>query len=82
MVQVDGLTYRVVQVASEQYEVVRILDDLRIGSFLVGGAIPPLRLDGQRDVVSEVAREALHQARTSWAPRAVASRADTTLRAQ
>ena len=34
MVQVSGTTYRVVRVGPGSYEVIRILDDTRIGNFL------------------------------------------------
>lgn len=69
MVQVNSVTYRIVRVRAGDYEVVRLLDDARVGMFSLGGSarvtmegIPP-------ELIREVARVALQGGRTTWAPR-------------
>ena len=71
MVQVQSVTYRIVRVSAGQYEVVRLLDDTRIGMFSLGGKLGNgVILEGDaQEVVREVARAALQGGRTSWAPR-------------
>ncbi len=76
MVQVNSVTYRIVRVAARRYDVVRLLDDERIGVFSLGGSTGVL-LEGsapQVEVLREVARLALQAGRTSWAPRLATSR--------
>jgi hypothetical protein len=69
MVQVHSVTYRIVRVRPGHYDVVRLLDDARIGSFALGaGRIPVIEGDTQ-DVLREVARAAVQGGRTTWAPR-------------
>jgi hypothetical protein len=70
MVQVNSITYRIVRLRAGQYDVVRLLDDERIGSFALGGNTAALLEScSTPDVVREVARLALQGGRTSWAPR-------------
>ncbi len=60
MVQVEGVTYRVRSV-SDRYEVVRLLDDQRVGAF---GLEPRLRLLEQAiatELLLNVAREAMRR---------------------
>ena len=74
MVQVAGVTYRIVRLRAGEYDVVRVLDDSRIGMFSLGNA-PAFSAEGSAlEVVKSVARAALQGARTSWVPR-TASRA-------
>jgi hypothetical protein len=71
MVQVSGATYRVVRMAQGQYDVIRILDDSRVGSFKT---IPRLEsvADGVDDsLMAQIARAAVRGARATWAARKV-----------
>jgi len=69
MVSVAGKTYRVVRVAQGSYEVVRILDDTRVGTFR---SIPPVEIVAQgieASLMLEIARAAIQGAKTSWVGR-------------
>jgi hypothetical protein len=69
MVQVLGATYRVVRVGLGRYDVVRLLDDARIGSFVT---IPSARVEStsiDQNVMSEIVRAAIQGAKTSWVGR-------------
>ena len=68
MVQVQGRTFRIVRVGRGHYEVVRILDDQRIGSFW---SEPALKIaEGEHhELVREVARSAIQGGKTSWVGR-------------
>ena len=71
MVQVSGATYRVVRMAQGQYDVIRILDDSRVGSFRT---IPKLEAvaDGVDDtLMANIARAAVRGARATWARKSV-----------
>jgi len=72
MVQVGGVTYRIVRLRAGEYDVVRVLDDTRIGMFSIGKD-RPLSAEGDAvELVKSVARAALQGARTSWVPRTAA----------
>lgn len=65
MVQVRGVTYRVERVSPHHYAVVRLLDDVGVGSFCT---VPGLRLEPRGldvELFAEIARTALRFARTS-----------------
>jgi hypothetical protein len=69
MVQVSGVTYRIVRVRAGQYEIVRLLDDARVGEFALGARTEAL-CDGHAPaLIREIARVALQGGRTSWLPR-------------
>jgi hypothetical protein len=69
MVQVQSVTYRIVRVQRGQYEVIRLLDDARVGAFSLG-AHAEAHCDGAAsELVREIARAALQGGRTSWTPR-------------
>lgn len=68
MVQVDNVTYRIVRVQAGEYEVVRLLDDARIGRFSLAGRQVASEANTV-EVVRAVARVALQGGRTSWVPR-------------
>jgi hypothetical protein len=74
MVQVNSVTYRIVRVSAGQYDVVRLLDDARIGMFSLGGNTGVTLEGGASDVIREVARLALQGGRTTWTPRFVTPR--------
>jgi len=69
MVQVHSVTYRIVRVRAGYYEVVRLLDDVRVGSFSLGTWNETLIEGDSPEVIREVARAALQGGRTTWAPR-------------
>ena len=69
MVQVQNVTYRIVRVRPGQYEVVRLLDDVRLGEFSLGARVEALCQGAAPDLIREIARAALQGGRTSWAPR-------------
>lgn len=69
MVQVAGRTYRVVRLAEGQYEVIRLLDDARVGTFT---SAPPVQVEPveiDRALLLAIARAAIHGAKTSWVGR-------------
>ena len=68
MVQVSGATFRIVRIGRGHYEVVRILDDSRMGSFW---SEPSFRVaEGEHQaLVREVARCAIQGGKTSWVGR-------------
>jgi hypothetical protein len=66
MVQLEGITYRIVRVAAGSYSVVRIRDDQEVGSFKTA---PALGLEArliEPELLREVARLAIHTAKTSY----------------
>jgi hypothetical protein len=74
MVQVAGATYRIVKVAKGKYDVIRILDEERVGTF---ETFPRVKIDPvgvPEKLLMEIALTALKQAKISWqkmqAPRA------------
>jgi hypothetical protein len=70
MVQVYSVTYRIVRVRTGHYDVVRLLDDVRVGSFSLGTKQEAIIIEGDSpEVIREVARAALQGGRTTWAPR-------------
>lgn len=69
MVQVLGSTYRVVRVGVGRYDVIRLLDDARVGSFLT---IPHARTEStsiDQNVMNEIVRASIQGAKTSWVGR-------------
>ena len=69
MVQVEGTTYRIVRVKRGHYNVVRVLDDLSVGSFSAGSSVV-MTPDGVSDeLLREIARVAIQGAKTSWVGR-------------
>ena len=71
MVQVLSVTYRIVRVRPGSYDVVRLLDDVRIGTFSLGPHRDALIEGDAPEVVREVARVALQGGRTTWTPRRI-----------
>ena len=69
MVQVGGHTFRIERVDRFLYEVVRISDDRRVGSFCTSPLLSVVTSDEDPAVVQEVARAAIQNAKTSWAKR-------------
>jgi hypothetical protein len=66
MVALDGVTYRIERLAPKTYAVVRVSDDLDVGTFKT---VPELRVfaEGIEPALLEmIARTAVKSARTSW----------------
>jgi len=68
MVQVAGTTFRIVRIQHGHYEVVRILDDTRLGSFWSEPKFAVSESD-DRDLLREVARCAIQGGKTTWVGR-------------
>lgn len=66
MVQLAGITYRIVRVASGSYQVIRIRDDIQVGSFSLAPALGIQADLIDADLLREVARLAIHTAKTSY----------------
>ena len=68
MVQVAGTTFRIVRISRGHYDVVRILDDTRLGSFRCE---PHFTLSDSThpDLLREVARCAIQGGKTTWVGR-------------
>lgn len=69
MVQVAGVTYRIVRVSRGLYDVVRILDDVRVGTFRNGPRVQVTALAIEDGLMREIARAAIQGAKTSWVGR-------------
>ncbi len=68
MVQVAGTTFRIVRIERGHYEVVRILDDVRLGSFW-NEPTCAVSESNDRDLLREVARCAIQGGKTTWVGR-------------
>jgi len=66
MVHLAGVTYRIVRVATGSYTVVRISDDRDVGGFSLAPALGLQSRGLELDVLREVARLAIHTAKTSY----------------
>jgi hypothetical protein len=66
MVQVDGTTYRIVRTKRGHYNVMRVLDDVQVGTFSTGTSIQ-MRPEGiTSELMQEIVRVAVQGAKTSW----------------
>lgn len=66
MVQLAGVTYRIVRIAVGAYSVIRISDDVEVGGFRLA---PQLGIEACRiepALMREIARLAIHSAKTSY----------------
>ena len=81
MVSLEGVTYRIVRVAQGSYAVIRVLDDQEVGSFQTAPALGVEARLVEPALLREVARLAIHTAKTSYVgfpaplPSAIASAA-------
>ncbi len=66
MVQVAGTTYRIVRLKRGEYNVVRVLDDVRVGKFTNGPTTQILADGVDPALMREIARVAIQGAKTSW----------------
>jgi hypothetical protein len=71
MVQVDGVTYRIVRVASARYDVIRVLDDVRVGGFQSAPTFEVNESSIDETSLREIGRMAIQRAKTSWVGRLV-----------
>ncbi len=69
MVQVSGMTYRIVALANGSYDAVRVLDDVPMGSFRDGGSLRVVsRIGCDAPLLRRIAQTAMRGARTRWTP--------------
>ena len=68
MVQVEGTTFRIVRVAPSRYDVIRIVDDICIGSFQTA-PVKVLVHNVDYELMREIALAAVHEGKTSWVHR-------------
>ncbi len=68
MVQVAGTTFRIVRIERGHYEVVRILDDSRLGSFW-SEPVFAISESADRELLRQVARSAIQGGKTTWVGR-------------
>lgn len=69
MVQVAGTTYRIVRLKRGHYNVVRVLDDVPVGSFVSGPQVQVAADSIDLTLMREIARVAIQGAKTSWVGR-------------
>ena len=69
MVTVGGKTYRVSKLYQGRYEVVRILDDCRVGTFASSPRLEVMPEGVEPELLSEIALLALKQGKLSWVGR-------------
>jgi len=67
MVQLAGVTYRIMRLARGSYSVVRICDDRDVGRFHLAPALGVEPQGIEPALLREVARLAIHTAKTSYA---------------
>ena len=67
MVQLGGVTYRIVRLARGSYSVVRISDDVDVGRFHLTPTLGVEAYAVEPALLREVARLAIHTAKTSYA---------------
>ena len=68
MVQVSGTTFRIVRLTRGHYDVVRILDDTRIGSFWCEPSLA-VSESPHAELLREVARCAIQGGKCTWVGR-------------
>lgn len=73
MIQVEGVSYRIAHLGRNDYEVVRLLDDISLGSFNKGRAAITCSLVAGEHSLRDIARVAVRQGKTKWKPAAPTS---------
>jgi hypothetical protein len=71
MVQVEGTTYRIVRIKRGHYNVVRVLDDVSVGTFSAGEVVEMSATGVNAELLREIARVAIQGAKTTWVGRIV-----------
>jgi hypothetical protein len=69
MVQVAGTTYRIVRIKRGHYNVIRVLDDMGVGTFSAGKSFEMTPVGIEDELMREIARVAIQGAKTTWAGR-------------
>jgi hypothetical protein len=69
MVQVAGVTYRIVRIERGTYDAVRILDDQRVGQFRTIPRVEVTAALTPDDTMTEIAKAAVKWGKTSWVGR-------------
>jgi hypothetical protein len=69
MVQVAGTTYRIVRIKRGHYNVIRVLDDVGVGTFSAGKTFEMAPVGIDPELMREIARVAIQGAKTTWAGR-------------
>ncbi len=59
MVQVEGTTYRIVRISRGYYNVVRVLDDVGVGTFSAGASVELASVGIGAALMREIARVAI-----------------------
>jgi hypothetical protein len=67
MVRVADTTYRIVRVEHARYNVVRILDDVAVGSFQSAPSLEVVTNGIEDKLLRDIARAAIQWGKTSWA---------------
>ena len=68
MVQVAGTTFRIERVGPSRYDAIRIVDDVRIGSFQTT-PVKVLAHTVDYELMRKIALAAVHEGKTSWVHR-------------
>ena len=66
MVQLFGMTYRVLRVQSGCYQLVRIRDEVVVGSFSCGLTLSVTAAAVDPGLMGQLARAAVYHGKTSW----------------
>jgi hypothetical protein len=66
MVHFEGTTYRIVRIKRGHYNVIRVLDDIAVGSFTSGTSVEIAAQGIDPSVLRDVVRLAIQGAKTSW----------------
>lgn len=66
MVQVSGLTYRIVAVENGTFDAFRLLDDVKMGSFRDAASHIASRLASDGALLRRIAQTAMRRAQTGW----------------
>jgi hypothetical protein len=69
MVEFSRQTYRIMKINRGSYEVVRILDDARVGTFDVSPKLVVYPMGVSHELLMQVAMTALREAKVSWTGR-------------
>ena len=69
MVQVAGTTYRIVRIKRGHYNVIRVLDDVGVGTFSAGKTFETTPLGIDDELLREIARVAIQGREPYWAGR-------------
>ena len=69
MISVFGKTYRIVSLSKGGYDAVRLLDDVRIGTFGLAPSCPVNSAIGGEALLRQIAEIAMRSAKTHWTRR-------------